>query len=321
MRDGVARSVDRREPGEERPDGLGHPQDPYGDLHRDPERPLGADEHAEQVGALVIARERHELAVGEDDVGCEYVVDREAVLEAVSAAGVLGDVAPDRADLLTGGIGRVVEALACDGLRDLQVGHARLDDDPTAVEVDLEDAVEPRERDDDPVGDRQRATREPRAGATRDERDAVQVAGADDRLHLGRRAGNDDELGHGPVTRQRIALVRPERRRLRDQRARGELPGELGSKRIGKRHPGTILVRFRAPCPCRPPLLCPRPPAAAPGRPPDPGRGLFSRGLFKRQVPRTRGPTGLDARTLSHLAQPVKRRASAAGRGEMLVVG
>jgi hypothetical protein len=38
------------------------------------------------------------------------VVHREAVLQAVRAAGVLGDVAADRAHLLTRGIGRVVIA-------------------------------------------------------------------------------------------------------------------------------------------------------------------------------------------------------------------
>ena len=51
-----------------------------------------------------------------------------------------------------------------------------LDDDPAPVEVDLEDAVQPGERDDDAVGDRERAAREPGAGAARHERHAVVVA-------------------------------------------------------------------------------------------------------------------------------------------------
>ena len=45
-----------------------------------------------------------------------------------------------------------------------------------ALEVDLEHAVQARERDDDAVGDRQRAAREPGAGAAGDERHAVRVA-------------------------------------------------------------------------------------------------------------------------------------------------
>ena len=157
-----AASVDG-EAGEQRPHRLGRPQHAHDDPDRDPERALGADEHAEQVGALVVARERDELAVGEHDVGGEHVVDGEAVLEAVGAARVLGDVAADRADLLARRVGRVVEAVRGDRARDVEVGHARLDDHPAAVEVDLEHAVHPRERDDDAVGDRQRPAREARS--------------------------------------------------------------------------------------------------------------------------------------------------------------
>ena len=89
----------------------GDAQDAHGDPHGDPERALGADERAEQVGARVVARERHELAVRQHDVGREDVVDGEAVLQAVRAAGVLGDVAADRADLLARRVGRVEEAV------------------------------------------------------------------------------------------------------------------------------------------------------------------------------------------------------------------
>ena len=123
------------------------------------------------------------------------MVDREAVLEAVRAAGVLGDVAADRAGLLARRVGRVVEAVGGDRLRDLEVRHAGLDDDALAVEVDLEHAVHPRERDDDAVGDRQRAAREPGARAAGDERHAVLGAGADDRLHLLRRPGRTTSSG------------------------------------------------------------------------------------------------------------------------------
>ena len=146
-------------------------------------------------GPVVVARERDELAVGEHDVGRENVVDGEPVLEAVGAARVLGDVAADRADLLARRVGRVVEALGGDRLRDVEVRHARLDDDAAALEVDLEDAVQPGERDHDAVGDRQRPAGEPGAGAARDERDAVLVAEPHDRLHVGRRAGSTTSSG------------------------------------------------------------------------------------------------------------------------------
>ena len=107
-----------------------------------------------------------------------HVVDREPVLQAVRAAGVLGDVAADRAHLLARRVGRVEEALRLDGARHVQVRDARLHDDPLRVEVDLEHAVHPRQRDDDAAHDRRRAAGEPRPRAAGDPRD----------LALGRRA-------------------------------------------------------------------------------------------------------------------------------------
>ena len=70
---------------------------------------------AHQVGPGRIeplAAEVNDLAVGQHELERRHVGDREAVLEAVGAAGVLGDVAADRADLLARRVGRVVEALA-----------------------------------------------------------------------------------------------------------------------------------------------------------------------------------------------------------------
>ena len=180
-----ARGVRVREAGEQRSHRLGRAQHAQRQLRRDTERALGAHERAEQTRPVVPDRELDELAVRQDDLRGEHVVDGEAVLEAVCAARVLGDVAADRAHLLRGRIGRVEEAVARDGARDVEVRHARLDDDLAAVDVDREHAVHPRERDDDPVRDRERAAREPRSRAARDEGDALLVADADDRLHLG----------------------------------------------------------------------------------------------------------------------------------------
>ena len=75
-------------------------------------------------------------------------------------------------------------SLGRDGARHVEVGHTGLDDDPLALEVDLEDPVHPGERDDDAVRDRQRSAGEPRAGAARDEGHAGAGAEPEDRLHL-----------------------------------------------------------------------------------------------------------------------------------------
>ncbi len=86
---------------------------------RDPECSLRADERAEQVGPVRVERlaaELDDLAVGQNDLEPRDVVDGEAVLEAVRAAGVLRHVAADRADLLARRIGCVEEPVRRDGL-------------------------------------------------------------------------------------------------------------------------------------------------------------------------------------------------------------
>ena len=82
-------------------------------LGDDGQRAFGADEHAEQIEAGRVERgaaDLHQLAVRQHRLDAEHVVHGEAVLQAVRAAGVLGDVAADRADLLARRIGRVVAA-------------------------------------------------------------------------------------------------------------------------------------------------------------------------------------------------------------------
>ncbi len=129
------------------------------------------------------------------------------------------------------GSGRVVEALCRDRLRHLEVRHAGLDDDALGVEVDVEDAVHPRQRDDDPVGDRQGATGQPGAGSAGDERDPVGGAGADHGLHLRRRLREADEGRNHAPTSQSVALVRPQLLRFRQDAAGRQ--GRL--ERLGER--------------------------------------------------------------------------------------
>ena len=145
VRDRGTRLVGVAEAGEQRAHRLRSAQHAQRQLRRDPERALGADESAEQAGPLVPDGELDDLAVRQDDLGGEHVVDREAVLEAMRAARVLRDVAADRADLLRRRVGGVVEALGGDRLRHVEVGDARLDRDAAALDVDLEDPRQPRE--------------------------------------------------------------------------------------------------------------------------------------------------------------------------------
>ena len=218
---------------------LGPPDDPERHLDRDPERPLRADHDAEQVGPVVavdrLAAECEQLAVGQDDLRAGDVVDREAVLEAVRAAGVLRDVAADGADLLARRVGGVEVALGGDGAGHVEVRDARLDDHALALEVDLEDPAHPRDGDDDPVRDGKRAAGEARPGAARDEGDAVARAQPKHRLHLLGRARKHDARGLRAPAREPVAVVGREvlggREHVRLADRRGELVDESGRKR------------------------------------------------------------------------------------------
>jgi len=85
------------------------------------------------------------------------------------AAGVLGDVAADRADDLARRIGRVVAAERRHPLRDRKVGHAGLDNRAQVGDVHFEDAVHAREADEDAILHRERAAGQPGPVSPRDE--------------------------------------------------------------------------------------------------------------------------------------------------------
>ena len=83
--------------------------------------------------------------VGQDELETEDVIRGDAVLEAVRAAGVLGDVAADGAGFLARWIGREEEPVAERHLGELEVDDPRLDQRGAVFAVDLEDAVHPRQ--------------------------------------------------------------------------------------------------------------------------------------------------------------------------------
>ena len=86
-----------------------------GDLGDDGEQPFAAVDQRQQVVARRVERvaaELDDLAGDEHAAHAAHVVHREPVLEAMHAAGVLGDVAADRARDLRRRVGRVVEAVA-----------------------------------------------------------------------------------------------------------------------------------------------------------------------------------------------------------------
>ena len=163
----------------------------------------------EQIEARRIERaaaDVDQLTVREHGVDAEDVMHREAVFEAVRAAGVLGDVAADRADHLARWIGRVVAAERRDAAGDLEIRHARLRDDAKVRNVDLEDTIHFRKADEDAVGGRQRAARQARATSPRDEWHAFAMTEPYDSLDFGGGRWQHDRTGRRAQVDERVRL-------------------------------------------------------------------------------------------------------------------
>ena len=158
-------------------------------------------------------------------------MNRESVLQTVRAAGVFSDVAADRANLLTRRIGSVVEAVRRHRPRDVEIDDARLDGDPLIRDVDVEDPVQARQRDQDPAGNRQRTAGETGAMAPRDERDAVAMAAADDRLHVDGGSREQDEARPFAQPCEGVRFVRDELVLVADDDVRREELFEIRNER------------------------------------------------------------------------------------------
>src|SRR5579871_4043704 len=83
-----------------------------------------------------------ELTVNGEASDAQDVVNREAVFQAVHAAGVFSDIAADGTGDLGRGVGRVVKAVGGSRLGDFQIADARLQAGDAGVRVDLEHLVQ-----------------------------------------------------------------------------------------------------------------------------------------------------------------------------------
>ena len=230
-RGGLIDLVEHREHGL---DGSRLAEVPHDDLGCDAEGAFGADEHAGQVVAQRLARataQPHDLAVGHDDLEAQNVIDRHAVLQRVRPTGVVGDVSPDGAGLLAGGIRRVVEALGTDRPRQVEIDQPGLDHRDLVVVVHLEHAIHPHQRQDDAALGGQTAAGETGAGAAGHERQSLAAGEADDRRHLLGRRGEHDKVRQRAEEREAIRLVHQELVGLREHAARTHDALELTAER------------------------------------------------------------------------------------------
>ena len=147
----------------------------------------------------------HYLAIRQDHLQADHVVGRHAVSEAVGAAGVLGDVAAERAGRLARRIGRVVKAAARNGLRQVEIDHPRLDRRPHVIGIYLQDAPHPGEAEHDPLV-RDGTAGQAGARATRDDGQIVALRRFDDGHHVLGTAGEHYGIGSAAINRAVIGI-------------------------------------------------------------------------------------------------------------------
>ena len=186
---------------------------------------------------------RSDLALDRHQLDADDVVGGQAVLQAVHAAGILGDVPADRAGDLARGVGRVIEAEPLHGVGDGEVGDAGLGDDAAVGDVDLEDAVELAHAQEHAVGERQRAPRQRGPGAARDDLDPVlraEAKGVDD---LRRRLGQNGDHRRLAIGGEPVAFEGAQLGRLVDHAlARDDAPKRRHDLRATRQH---LAIRFR----------------------------------------------------------------------------
>ena len=184
--------------------------EPHRHLGHDAERALAPDHRSDQVIAAAEAGARAELdhlPVRQHQLQAEHVLGGGPVLERVRPTRVLGDVAADRADQLTGWIGRVEEAVRRGGLRELGVHDTGLDHRAAVDRMDPDDAIHARALDHDAAALRDGAAREAGARPARHEGHPELAAGADHAADLVPRAREHHRRRLRPVERQPVALV------------------------------------------------------------------------------------------------------------------
>ena len=172
----LAGGLDLRETDHQRPRGFGLLQDPHRDLGDDAEQALGAGDDSHQVVARGLGRlaaDLDDFARDQHDFAAQHVVGGHAVFQAMHAAGILRDIAADRAGDLRRRIGRIVKSGIGHRLADGQIGHAGLGHHGAVVEIDLADALEFAQAQQHRIGQRQRAAGQRGAGAARHHLDAL----------------------------------------------------------------------------------------------------------------------------------------------------
>ena len=186
---------------------------------------LRADDGSDQiVAASLLGRsaELDDFAVGQNEFEREHVIGRDAVLERMRTAGILGDIAADGARDLRGRIGRVEKSIRLDRVGDVQIDDAALDFDAPVLAIDFQDPIHLRGADHRGCVQRKASTGKAGTGAARNERDAAAMQRRKHGADLRRRARKQQHVGDAFLDGPSVALVHLELGRARNNSVSAE---------------------------------------------------------------------------------------------------
>jgi hypothetical protein len=253
-RHGVAGSFAAREAEQQRPRGFRLLQDPHRDFGDHPQEPFRPGHQAQEVVPFrvqMFAAQADHRAVDQYHFQAQQVVGGQAVFETMDAAGVLRHVAADGTGDLAGGIGRVIETFALYRVGYAQVGHPRLHHRTAVVVIDVQDAVELAQTQEDPIGQGQGAAGKRRARAAGHHLDPLAVTIAE---HFGDLPGvfrqHDDQRGLA-ISGKTVGFVSPQLVLIDDDpftgnngaQGRGNLAPGVDDPALGLRHAHRLSLR------------------------------------------------------------------------------
>ena len=180
-------------------------------LGDDAERALGADEQVlhRVAGDVLDARaaEARDPPVRQHDLERHHVVARDAVLQPAQAAGVLGDVAADRADPHRAGIRRIEQAVPRGGFVDREGHDARLRPHREVAWIDVDDRVHLRETEDEAARSGHAPSAQAGTGTTRHDRQGTRGGELHASGDLVRRPRKNDGAWYLPQCRRPVEAV------------------------------------------------------------------------------------------------------------------
>ena len=172
---------------------------------------LAADKHGEQIQPrriVAFTAQFNHAAIDGNSADFQHIVHREAVFQAMHAAGIFSHIAAYAARQLARRVGRVIQTMRRGGIGNGQIAHARLHRGRARLRIHVHNLIELGGGEHNPIGRGHGAAGQPRARPARHHRNAQPHTGFQHHLHLSFVFRQHHAQRQLRKCRQRIAFIR-----------------------------------------------------------------------------------------------------------------